>query len=65
MILLGFSWFLLKMTEHIGTDHERELLPLEPLILLGFSGVGTDGTHKKEHIYCIPKFLSLKIWEYI
>lgn len=65
MILLGFSGFLLKMTEHIGTDHERELLPLKPLILLGFSGVGTDGTHKKEHIYCTPKFLSLKIWEYI
>ena len=65
MILLGFSGFLLKMTEHIGTDHERELLPLKPLILLGFSGVGTDGTHEKEHIYCIPKFLSLKIWEYI
>lgn len=34
------------MTEHIGTDNECELLPLKPLYLLGFSGVGTDGTHK-------------------
>ena len=65
MILLGFSVFLLKLAEHLGTDNERELLPLKPLYLLGFSGVGTDGTHKNEHIYCIPKFLSLKIWEYI